>query len=171
MKNLPARFRSVGPCLFAVAVAVAVAAVQAPAPASAAVVRSSPDFAFAGGKSLRDFKGQPVVLLVAPSPRSHAFRKQVKRFEQEYRSFAARGVIFVAAFTESSEGLRSNIPFAVARDGVAVAARYEAPGPFALLVIGKDGNLDLRTSRVSPVSRAMDAILNNFALQSAERRG
>ena len=136
----------------------------------AQVVRPSPDFALESGKSIKSLRGQPVVLLVAPSPRSRAFRKQLKRFEEAYEGFAARGTIFVAAFTEDSEGLRSNIPFAVARDGAAVAAAYKVPGPFALAVIGKDGNLDLITSEVSGVYKAMDAIRNNAALQAAERR-
>ncbi len=134
------------------------------------IVRPSPDFALSTGKSLKTLRGQPVVLLVAPTPQSRAFRKQVKRLQDEYQTFAARGVVFVAAFTESSEGLRSNIPFAVARDGAAVAASYGVTGPFALMVIGRDGNLDLQTGKVSGAYRAMDAILNNFALQSAERK-
>jgi peroxiredoxin len=136
----------------------------------AQVVRPSPPFALDNGKTIQSLRGQPVILLIARSPKSRAFRKQVKRFEEEYQSFAARGAVFVAAFTESSEGLRSNIPFAVARDGAAVAAGYNVPGSFALAVIGKDGNLDLITEEVSGTYKAMDAIKNNASLQAAERR-
>jgi len=134
------------------------------------VVRPAPDFVVAGGKTLRSLRGQPVVLLVAPSPRSKAFRSQVKRLEKDYRRFAAQNAVFVAAFTESSEGLRTNIPFAVASNGAAVAARYGLTGPFHLLVIGRDGNIDLLTSKVSGSYAVRDAILNNYTMQAASRR-
>jgi len=134
------------------------------------VVRPAPDFLLAGGKSLRSLRGQPVVLLVAPSPRSRAFRSQVKKLEKDYRRFAAQNAVFVAAFTESSEGLRSNIPFAIAPNGPEVAARYGLTGPFHLLVIGRDGNIDLRTSKVSGAYAVRDAILNNYTMQAASRR-
>jgi len=134
------------------------------------VVRPAPEIALETGKSLKALRGQPVILLVAPSPRSRAFRKQVKRFEEDYQKFAARKTVFIAAFTESTEGLRSNLPFAVARDGAAVATAYGIEGAFGLIVIGADGNLDLKTEKVSGTYRAMDAIQNNFVVQANERR-
>lgn len=134
------------------------------------VVRPAPDFVIAGGKSTKALRGQPIVLLIAPSPQSKAFRKQVKRLEREFDRFAAQGAIFIAAFTESSEGLRSSIPFAIAPNGADVAASYGLSGPFHLLVIGKDGNIDLITSKVSGNYKVRDAILNNYAMQAASRR-
>jgi len=141
-----------------------------PTPALANVVRPAPDFVLSTGKPVRSLRGQPVVLLVAPSPRSRAFRKQVRRLEADYQRYAARGTVFVAAFTQSTEGLESNIPFVVARDGATVAAQYGVNTPFGLAVIGMDGNLDLITSEVSGAYRVRDAILNNYQHQSQERK-
>ncbi|HWL54326.1 MAG TPA: hypothetical protein VNQ90_17935 [Chthoniobacteraceae bacterium] len=134
------------------------------------VVRPAPDVVLETGKSLKSLRGQPVVILVAPHPQSRSFRKQVKRLERDYPRFAARGTVFVAAFTENAAGLRSNIPFVVAQNGGAVAAHYGVNTPFALLVVGKDGNLDLQTSKVSGTWQVRDAILNNYAEQAGRRR-
>lgn len=138
--------------------------------AQANVVRPAPDFLVTGGRTLKSLRGQPVILLVAPSPRSRAFRSQVKRLEKDYRRFAAQNAVFVAAFTENSEGLRSSIPFAIAPNGPEVAARLGLTGPFHLLVIGRDGNIDLRTNKVSGAYAVRDAILNNYTMQAASRR-
>jgi len=153
--------------LFAAALALLIPALL---PAAANVVRPAPDFVLATGKPVRSLRGQPVVLLVAPSPRSRAFRKQVRRLEADYQRYAARSTVFVAAFTQSAEGLESNIPFVIARDGASVAAQYGVNTPFGLAVIGRDGNLDLITSEVSGGYRVRDAILNNYELQTQERR-
>ncbi len=157
------------PLTLALASALALATL---APAFAEPGQQAPDFAFAGGKSLRALHGQPVVLIVAPSPRSRAFRKQVRRFEKDYGSFAARNTVFVAAFTrqEDDSVLRSSIPFVTARNGAELAARLGVTAPFALVVIGRDGNVDLQTTEVSGTFRVRDAILNNAELQTAERR-
>ena len=138
----------------------------------AEVVRPAPAFVCAG-KSLKSFKGQPVILLIAPSPRSAAFRKQAKRIQSAYQDFAARKAVFVAVFTDpDAEGraIPSNVPFTPAREGAKVAAAYGFDGNFSLCVIGKDGNLDLTTSKVVPASRIMDMIYNNAEQQAAERK-
>lgn len=133
--------------------------------------RPAPDFTIVGGKSARSLLGQPIVIVVAPTPLSKEFRKQVRKLEKEYHRFAAQKAIFVAAFTASDgEGLRSSIPFAIARNGAELAARYGVQGPFALLVVGIDGNLDLRTSKVTGTYAVRDAILNNYQRQTAARR-
>ena len=51
-----------------------------------------------------------------------------------------------------------------------MASRYGVTSPFALIVVGRDGNMDLLTAKVSPASLVRDVILNNAELQSAERR-
>ena len=137
------------------------------------MVRPAPNFAWAGGKTLKTWKGQPVVLLIAPSPRSGAFRKQSARIQAVYQDFAARGTVFVAAFTDpqaADEPIRSNIPFVVASNGGQIAADYCFNGAFAIAVIGKDGNLDLNSAKVVPASQIMDMIYNNFEQQEAERK-
>ncbi|MEI6352133.1 MAG: redoxin domain-containing protein [Verrucomicrobiota bacterium] len=163
------------PLPLTLAVFTLIALIVAATTAAAEVVRPAPDFTWSGGKSasLKGLRGQPVVLIVATSPKSSAFRKQVKRLEAEYTQFAARGAVFAAAFTEASSDsgtVKSNIPFVIAKDGEGVASRYGVTSPFALIVVGRDGNMDLLTAKVSPASLVRDVILNNAELQSAERR-
>ncbi len=141
--------------------------------AHAEVVRPAPDFTWGPGKTLKSWKGQPVLLLIAPSPKSSAFRKQADRIQAVYQEFAARNAVFVAAFTDpeaASQPLPSNIPFVIASNGAQIAANYGFEGKFAVVVIGKDGNLDLNSAKVVPASRIMDMILNNFEQQAAERK-
>lgn len=134
------------------------------------VVRPAPNFGILGGKSLRSLKGQPVVLVIAASPQSKAFRKEVRALGKQYSAFAARNAVFVAAFTQSNSGaIASNIPFATASNGPEVAASYSAAAPVSVAVIGIDGNVDLKTQKSASASRVRDAILNNYELQASER--
>src|SRR3954469_22049525 len=68
------------------------------------VPRPTPDFSFPGPggrtQTLRSLRGQPVVLLVADSPRTGAFRKQLEYIAPLYSEFATRKAIFIAAFTQ-----------------------------------------------------------------------
>ncbi|MCX6967727.1 MAG: DUF4174 domain-containing protein [Verrucomicrobia bacterium] len=139
----------------------------------AEVVRPAPDFTWGPGKTLKSWKGQPVVLLIAPSPKSSALRKQADRIQAVYQEFAARNAVFVAAFTDpetADQSIPSNVPFVVANNGAQIAANYGFEGKFAVVVIGKDGNLDLNSAKVVPASRIMDMILNNYEQQAAERK-
>ena len=143
------------------------------ASAPAEVVRPAPNFTWGIGRTLKSWKGQPVVLLIAPSPKSGAFRKQARRIEAVYQEFAARNVVFVAAFTDpeaAGQPIPSNVPFVIANNGAQIAADYGMAGKFALSVIGKDGNLDLNSAQVVPASRIMDMILNNYEQQAPERK-
>ena len=152
-------------------------AVFAVAAAHAEVVRPAPNFTWGTGRTLKSWKGQPVVLLIAPSPDSSAFRKQAQRIQAAYLELAARNVVFVAAFTEPdttsvpfANRLPSNVPFVVANNGPQIAADYGVDGKFSIAVIGVDGNLDLNSAKVIPASRIMDMILNNAEQQAAERK-
>lgn len=141
--------------------------------ARAEVARPAPGFVWAPGKTLASWKGQPVILLIAPSPRSAAFRKQVKRIAADYQELAARNALFAAAFTKpeaAGEPIRCNVPFVVLPEGGRVAAAYGFDGHFGLYVIGRDGNLDLSSAKVVPASRIMDMIINNAEQQEAERK-
>jgi len=138
-----------------------------------AVVRMAPNFTWAGApklSSLRSLKGQPVVLLIARSPREGAFRKQAANLQKIYQQFANRGAVFAAAFTEDNGVIRSNIPFVTASNGAQVAADYGAKPGFTIVIIGKDGNVDYETTKVLPASRVHDVIQNSYAVQSAERK-
>lgn len=141
--------------------------------APAAVVRLAPDFTFPGAgrvQSLKSLRGQPVVLLIADSPRTGAFRKQLKNLREIYGQFASRQVVFAAAFRNGGGPVDSNIPFAVANNGPAVAAAYEVRDDFNLVIIGKDGNVDYQTPKVCTAERIRDVIQNSFAVQSAARK-
>jgi len=150
-----------------------VALALAPMFAQADVVHPAPNFTWAAGKTIQSWKGQPVVLLIAPSPSSGAFRTQAKRIADVYQEFAARNAVFVAAFADpesAGQPIPSNIPFVIASNGPQVAADYGFNGKFSINVIGKDGNLDLSSVKVVPASRIMDMILNNFEQQTSERK-
>ena len=137
------------------------------------VVQPAPDFTFAGiGKprSLRSLKGQPVVLVIADSDRTGLFRKQVKGLRPIYQQFASRQVVFIAALKESTGPVRSDIPFAMATNGAAVASAYGVDGSFTLVVIGRDGNVDYQTDRVRTPERVRDVIQNALPVQAAARR-
>lgn len=145
------------------------------AQAEAIVVRPAPPFAWSGpgGKAtdVRSLRGQPVVLVLARSPESRAFRTQAKRLRELYQQFAARKVIFAAAFAEGNDDrLHSDIPFVVVNNGPAVLDTYRVTDGFKLVVIGTDGNLDLETTRIASAERVRDVITNSFAAQAAVRR-
>ncbi len=138
------------------------------------VVRPAPDFQWEsfndGSKALRSLKQQPVVLIVARSARTGAFRKQLREVERLYRQFAGRETLFVAAFTEESGVVKSDIPFLIARDPQGIAANYGFSGsPFGIAVIGPDFNIDLASYKVTSGERLRDIIDNSYPRQSIRR--
>ncbi len=142
------------------------------AAARAEVVRPAPDFALAGmgrSASLRAFRGQPVVLVIARGARDGNLRKQLAWLRARYQEFATEKVVFVAAL-ENGDDVRSDIPFILAANPDQVAADYDAGRRFCIAVIGVDGNLDLITDKPIPASRVRDAIFNNFELQQSARK-
>ncbi|MEP6669745.1 MAG: DUF4174 domain-containing protein [Chthoniobacter sp.] len=141
------------------------------ATAPAAVLRLAPDFTFPGigkNQSLKGVRGQPVVIVIAKSPKNGDFKKQVKVLKEIYQQFANKQVIFVAAFIEDSGPVKSDIPFVVANNGAAVASAYGMPekDKFNIVIIGKDGNVDYQTSKVIGAERVRDVIQNSYAVQS-----
>jgi hypothetical protein len=143
--------------------------------ANAAVVRLAPDFSWPGAgnknRTLRSLRGQSVVLLIADSPKNGQFRKQIKWLEEIYTSFAAKGVVFIAAFQQGEGPVQSNIPFIVANNGAAVASAYGLNDGFSLVVIGRDGNVDYQTDRARTGERVRDVIQNSFVVQERARKG
>jgi hypothetical protein len=121
-------------------------------------------------KSFAEFKGQPIVLIIAPSPRSFRFRIQIGKLNHMYERYAAQKVVFVAAFTETQGRVKSNIPFAIATNGPKVGFDYQANDSFTIAIIGRDGNLDYVTQKVLPAQRIFDVIGNSFVPQEAMRR-
>lgn len=141
--------------------------------AAGTVVRPAPDFGFTGiggKKSLRSLRGQPVVVIVAKSPKTRAFRKQIDRIETIYNEFASRGVVFVCAFAEEGGVVETNVPFVFANNGPAVTSAYGMVDDFGIAVIGRDGNLDLLTSDVLGAFRIREVINNSYDVQNDVRK-
>ena len=140
----------------------------------AEVVRPAPDFGWlkSGEKaaSLKSLRGQPVVLVVALSPRQRAFRAQVGQLQKVYQLLGNDEMVAVVAFTAEPGLIRSNIPFVLAANPAAVSSAYGVSSDFAIFVIGKDGNLDALSERVLPGQRIIDIIKNSFAVQHDNRR-
>jgi hypothetical protein len=140
---------------------------------AAGVVRQSPDFTWEAAsrvQSLRAVRGQPVVLLLARSSREGGFRKQVKNLRKAYEQFASRGTVFAAAVLDGDADVRSDIPFVVVRNPQKLAADLGVDGDFALVIIGRDGNLDYITTKPAPGGRVRDVIQNSYAVQSETRK-
>ena len=139
--------------------------------------RPAPDFVLLGPGNRaipsKQFRGQPVVILVAASPEAAPLRKEADRIEHLYLDLSARKTIFVGAFT-AGNGARvaSNVPFINAENGAAVARAYGVAGSeFAVIVIGVDGNVDMVSTQVEAAQRILDVINNNGTVQSANRGG
>ncbi len=140
------------------------------------VIHPAPDFAWigAGGKTfpVKNLRGQPVVILVAPSPDEKGLRQEAGRIQDLYLQFSARKAVFFAAFTAQSGRVASNVPFAIAQNGAAVASAYGVnPSAFSVIVVGPDGNVDMVSTKVEGAQRILDIINNNGQVQAGTRTG
>lgn len=138
------------------------------------VVNVAPGFsggAEAGRKiTLSSYKGTPVILIFAPSPKDPSFRSQMSEFRGRYERMASQGMIFFAAFTQEGGRIPSNIPFVLVDNPAATASAYGVTSGFAIAVIGRDGNLDCLSTRPLPGQRVLDLSLNNAFVQEQIRR-
>jgi hypothetical protein len=165
--------RALLPALSALLLAGGAVAAPVPSKTASTVVNAAP--AFSGGASvgkkitLASLRGKPVFLVIAPSPRDRAFRKQMKEFRGYYERLASQGSIAFAAFTVEGGRVPSNIPFIIVDDPVATASAYDAQG-FAIAVIGRDGNLDCLSTKPIPGYRLLDLVMNNAEMQQLLRR-
>jgi hypothetical protein len=141
------------------------------AAAHAQVVRPAPNFDLAGtGKSLKNFRGQTVVLLITQSAREKHYREMVNRLGRLFGQFATERVIFVAAIENGPQEVLSNIPFVVASNPQQVAADYGVNGRYAIAVIGVDGNVDMITAQMIAPERVRDMIFDNSDTQTEARK-
>ena len=140
----------------------------------AVVVRPAPNVNWIDSsgrqRSLAALKGQPVVVVIAPTPRDWSFRSQAGQLRKMYERYATDKVVFIAAFTGEPGRIRSNIPFAFAADGPRVGFDYASGERFTIAIIGRDGNLDYVTNKVLPAQRIYDVIRNSFVPQRDMRR-
>ena len=147
-----------------------------PAPSAAkSIVRLAPDFAIQGaGKTfpLKKLRGQPVVVLIAPSADAKPMREEAEKLEKAYLQFSAKKTVFVTALTAQPGWVASNIPFAPAQNGAAVGGAYGvAAGAFAIVIISPEGNVDMQSARVEPAQRVLDIINNSYQRQASQRTG
>lgn len=144
------------------------------APALARVVREAPDITWTDpsgkARSLEAFRGQPVVVLIAPTPRDRRFRSQIKRLWNDYARIADLKAVVLVAFTREPGQPKTNIPVVFANNGPQVGFAYDSPERFAIAIIGRDGNLDYVTDQVLPGQRVIDVINNSFVAQDRGRR-
>lgn len=140
----------------------------------AEVVRPAPDFSWIDStgkaKPAKEFRGRPLVVLIAESPRQWAFRSQVGQLQKIYQRFAADGLVCIAAFSRETGVIRSNIPFLTVPNGPTAAAAFDTAQGFSISIIGMDGNLDYVSNRVVPAQRIHDIIDNSYAKQKVLRR-
>jgi hypothetical protein len=139
------------------------------------VVRPAPQFAFstAAGESrtLKEIKGQPVLLLLADSPTRSAFRAQLRELEKAFDRLSIRKTLIIAAFRQDGGGeIRSNIPVTLLPDGARVCEAYGLKGKFAIALISQDGNLDYQTEQILNINRILEVMQNSYEVQKAARR-
>lgn len=139
------------------------------------VVRPAPEFTWqsinGSSRTLSSLAKQPVILIVAPSASSGAFKKQLKQLHRLYRQYAGREAVFIAAFTEKPGVVKSEIPFLYADNPMDVAANYGLPNSrFKLAIIGPDRNVDLITENVISGERVRDVIDNSSSRQAVRRK-
>ena len=138
------------------------------------IVQLAPDFSFrdANGhiSSLKSLRGKPVILLIASSAGKGRFRREVKTINRASRSFTIRKAVFVTAFAQGGEMMRGESPFLLAADPSHIATEYGIdPNSYGLFVIGPDGNLDLRSTRVLSAQRIIDVIDNSYVVQARRK--
>lgn len=144
-------------------------------PAAAEVVRPAPSIPFPadGGKprTLASFKGQPLILLLADSPRRGSFKSQLKELGISYDRLAVRDTVVAAAFKGGNPGLiRTNVPVVLLPEGPGACAAFQLQGDFAIVLIGPDGNIDYQTGKVLNMNRILEVMQNSYQVQKAPRR-
>ena len=140
---------------------------------SASLIHPAPDVTWHQRgelKHLSSLQGQPVLLLIAPSPKSWDLYRQLNALKESYEHLANDHLICLAAFTEENGPVLSNIPFITVDQGVAVGQAYHAEGRFALALISPDGNLDCFSTHVLAGQRIADLINASYVNQVKLRR-
>ena len=143
--------------------------------AMAEVVRPAPQVAFppADGhaRTLKSFKGQPMIVLLADSAKRGDFRTQLKEMEKSFDRLSVRKTVIAAAFKKEDSGeIRSNIPVITLPNGANACEAFQLKGNFAIALIGPDGNLDSITNNILNINRILEVMQNSFEIQKAAHR-
>jgi len=142
---------------------------------SAGVVRPAPQVAFppvdGHARTLKSFLGQPMIVLLADSPKRGDFRTQLKEMEKSFDRLAIRKTVVAAAFkNQGSDEIYSNIPVINLPDGAKVCDAFALKGKFAVALIGPDGNLDYITNNILNINRILEVMQNSYEVQKAAHR-
>lgn len=121
-------------------------------------------------KHLSSLQGQPVLLLIAPSPKNWDFYRQLNALKGNYEHLAAQHLICLVAFTQEKGSVPCNIPFITVEQGASVGTAYKANDHFSLALIGPDGNLDCFSTHVLAGQRIEDLIDASYVNQVKMRR-
>ena len=139
------------------------------------VVRPAPQVAFPAvdgrARTLKSFAGQPMIVLLADSPKRGDFRTQLKEMEKSFDRLAVRKTVVAAAFKKAESGeIHSDIPVLTLPDGANVCAAFQMKGKFSIALIGPDGNLDYVTDNVLNINRILEVMQNSYEIQKAAHR-
>jgi uncharacterized protein YccT (UPF0319 family) len=142
---------------------------------TAEVIRPAPPVAFppvdGHARTLKSFLGQPLIVLLADSPKRGDFRTQLKEMEKAFDRLAIRKTVVAAAFkNQDSTEIASNIPVISLPDGAGVCEAFAMKGKFAIALIGPDGNLDYVTNNILNINRILEVMQNSYAIQKAAHR-
>jgi hypothetical protein len=140
------------------------------------VVRPAPSIAFPSDsgkpRTLASFKGQPLILLLADSPKRGAFKAQLKELESSFDRLAIRGTVVAAGFKGGNPGaVRTNVPLVLLPEGPTACSAFQLKGEFAIVLIGPDGNIDYQTGKVLNMNRILEVMQNSYEVQKAAQRG
>ncbi len=143
--------------------------------AHADVVRPAPQVAFPsvdGAKlSLKSFRGQPIIVLLADASSRSALRTQIKEIEKAFDRLAIRKtLVAVALKDDDGTGLHSNIPLTVLPEGASACDAFQLKGKFAIALIGPDGNLDYQTDKILNINRILEVMQNSYEVQKGAHR-
>jgi hypothetical protein len=136
---------------------------------AAQVIHPAPDVAVVNSRvhSLRAFRPQPVVIIMADSAKNKLYKKQIAVLHRGFQRFAARQTIFIMALQDGTD-VQSNVPFVTAANPEAVAKAYGVKG-FGVAIVGVDGNLDYVTGKTVTPERMVDVIQNGATVQEGSR--
>ena len=142
---------------------------------SAGVVRPAPQVAFppvdGHARTLKSFLGQPMIVLLADSPKRGDFRTQLKEMEKSFDRLAIRKTVVAAAFkSQGADEIYSNIPVINLPEGAKVCDAFALKGNFAVALIGPDGNLDYITNNILNINRILEVMQNSYEIQKAAHR-
>lgn len=140
------------------------------------VVRPAPSIAFPSDgvkpRTLASFKGQPLILLLADSPKRRTFKAQLKELESSFDRLAIRGTVVAAGFKGGDPGaVRTDVPLVILPEGPTACSAFQLKGEFAIVLVGPDGNIDYQTGKVLNMNRILEVMQNSYEVQKAAQRG